>query len=74
MKQRGKHPSTTIARFAFFVVRAPELSSQVDPDSHVKYPGIIFDKRITWRLHIEMIGTKSFRTYITILSYSKVSV
>jgi hypothetical protein len=24
--------------------------------NHVKYLGVIFDKRITWRLHIEMIG------------------
>jgi hypothetical protein len=25
---------------------------------------VIFDKRITWRLHIEMIEAKTFRTFI----------
>jgi hypothetical protein len=32
----------------------------------VKYVGLIFDKRITWRLHVEMIETKTFRTFIRI--------
>jgi hypothetical protein len=31
---------------------------------HVTYVGVIFDKRITWRLHIEMIEAKAFRTFI----------
>jgi hypothetical protein len=35
---------------------------------HVKYLGIILDKGITWRLHIEMIETKAFRTIIRIYS------
>jgi hypothetical protein len=34
--------------------------------SHVKYLGVIFDKRITWRLHIEMIEAKAFSTFIRI--------
>jgi hypothetical protein len=34
--------------------------------NHVKYLGVIFDKRITWRLHIEIIETKIFRTFIRI--------
>jgi hypothetical protein len=34
--------------------------------NHVKYLGVIFDKRITWRLHIEMIEAKAFRTFIRI--------
>jgi hypothetical protein len=29
-----------------------------------KYLCVIFDKRITWRLHIEMIKVKAFRTFI----------
>jgi hypothetical protein len=37
----------------------------------VKYLGAIFDIRITWRLHIEMIEAKAFRTFIRI--YSEVS-
>jgi hypothetical protein len=35
---------------------------------HVKYLGVIFDKRITWRPDIEMIETKAVRTFITIYS------
>jgi hypothetical protein len=27
----------------------------------VKYLGVIFDKRMTWRLHIQMIDVKAFR-------------
>jgi hypothetical protein len=34
--------------------------------SRVKYLGVIFDKRITWRLHIEMIEAKAFRIFIRI--------
>jgi hypothetical protein len=30
----------------------------------VKYLGVIFDKRMIWRLHIQMIETKAFRTFI----------
>jgi hypothetical protein len=37
----------------------------------VKYLGIIFDKRMTWRLHTEKIEAKAFRTFI--IPYSKVS-
>jgi hypothetical protein len=32
--------------------------------SHVKYLGVILDKKITWRLHIEIIEAKAFRTFI----------
>jgi hypothetical protein len=28
--------------------------------NHVKYLGVIFDKRIIWRLHIEIIEAKTF--------------
>jgi hypothetical protein len=34
----------------------------------VKYLGVIFDRRITWRLHIEMIEAKAFRTFIRVYS------
>jgi hypothetical protein len=30
----------------------------------VKYIDVIFDKKMTWRPHIEMIETKAFRTFI----------
>jgi predicted transcriptional regulator len=39
--------------------------------NHVKYLGVIFDKRITGRLHIEMIEAKVFRTFIRIYSLFK---
>jgi hypothetical protein len=31
--------------------------------SHVKYLGVVFGKRITWRLHIETIEVNAFRTF-----------
>jgi hypothetical protein len=34
----------------------------------VKYLGVIFDKRITWRLHIKRIKPKALRTFIRIYS------
>jgi hypothetical protein len=37
----------------------------------VKYLGVIFDKRITWRLHIEMIEAKAFSTFIRVYSLFK---
>jgi hypothetical protein len=39
--------------------------------NHVKYFSVIIDKRITWRLHIEMIEAKAFRTFIRIYSLLK---
>jgi hypothetical protein len=32
--------------------------------NNVKHHGVIFDKRITWRLHMEWIVAKAFRTFI----------
>jgi hypothetical protein len=42
--------------------------------NHVIHLGIIFDKRITWRLHIEMIEAKAFRTFIRIYFKFKMGV
>jgi hypothetical protein len=39
--------------------------------NHIKYLGVIFDKKITWRLHIEMIEAKAFRTFIRVYSLFK---
>jgi hypothetical protein len=33
-----------------------------------KYLGVIFDKRVTWRVHIEMIKAKAFRTFVGVYS------
>jgi hypothetical protein len=38
---------------------------------HVKYLGIIFDKRIRWRLCTEMIKAKAFRAFIRVSSLLK---
>jgi hypothetical protein len=36
-----------------------------------KYLVVIFDKRITWRVHIEIIEARAFRTFIRIYSLFK---
>jgi hypothetical protein len=66
----------TQAIYLFHRLRPPEayLTSNgwnIPFISHVKCLGIIFDKRITWRLHIEMIEAKAFRTFIIIYSLFK---
>jgi hypothetical protein len=38
---------------------------------HIKYLSVIFDKRITWRLHIGMIESKTFRAFVRIYSLFK---
>jgi hypothetical protein len=37
-----------------------------------KYLCVIFDKRITWRLQIEMIETKTFRTFVRVYSLFRI--
>jgi hypothetical protein len=39
--------------------------------NQVKYLGVIFDKRITWRLHLEVIEARAFGTFIRICSLLK---
>jgi hypothetical protein len=39
--------------------------------NNVNYLGVIFDKKITWRPHIEMIEAKSLRKFIRIYSLFK---
>jgi hypothetical protein len=41
---------------------------------HIKYLSVIFDKRITLRLHMEMTEAKAFRTFIRLYSLFKMSV
>jgi hypothetical protein len=36
-----------------------------------RYLGVIFNKRITWRLHIAMIESNAFRTFIRVYSLFK---
>jgi hypothetical protein len=37
----------------------------------IKYLGVIFDKKITWSLHIQTVETKAFRTFIRVYSLFK---
>jgi hypothetical protein len=37
----------------------------------VKYLGVLLDKTMTWRLHVQMIEAKAFRTFICIYSLFK---
>jgi hypothetical protein len=39
--------------------------------NRAKYLGVMFDKRITWSLHTELIEAKAFRTFIRIYSRLK---
>jgi hypothetical protein len=39
--------------------------------NNVKYLGVIFDKKITWRSHIEMIEAKAFTAFVTTYSIFK---
>jgi hypothetical protein len=39
--------------------------------SNVKYLRVIFDERMIWRLHIETIHSKAFRTFIRLYSLFK---
>jgi hypothetical protein len=39
--------------------------------NNVKYLGVIFNRKITWRLHIKMIKTKAFRAFIRVYSLFK---
>jgi hypothetical protein len=42
--------------------------------NHVKHLGVILDKSIIWRWHIETIEAKAFRKFIRIYFLSKMSV
>jgi hypothetical protein len=37
-------------------------------ESHVKYPGVISHKTITWIMHIEMIKAKAFTIFLRVYS------
>lgn len=39
--------------------------------NQVKNLGVVFDSRIAWRLHIEMIEAKAFRTFVKMYSLLK---
>jgi hypothetical protein len=40
--------------------------------SHAKRLGVILNKRITWRLHIEITEATAFRTFIRAISLFKI--
>jgi hypothetical protein len=39
--------------------------------NNVKYLGLIFNKRMIWRLHVQMMEAKAFRTFIRLCSLFK---
>jgi hypothetical protein len=39
--------------------------------NHVKYLGVMFDRKITWRIHTETIEAKAFRTFLRVYSLFK---
>jgi hypothetical protein len=39
--------------------------------NNVNFLGVIFHKKVTWRLHREMIEAKAFRTFVRIYSLPK---
>jgi hypothetical protein len=43
-------------------------------ENNVKYLGVIFGKKITWKLHIETIEAKAFRTIILSWPFTKLSL
>jgi hypothetical protein len=51
-------------------LRSPEVDLTFNGQNipfvnHVKYLGVIFDDRITWRLHTEMTEAKAFRIFLS---------
>jgi hypothetical protein len=64
------------AAIYFYRSRPPEslltvIGKNISFISSVIYLGVIFDKRITWRLHIETVETKPFRIFIRLYSLLK---
>jgi hypothetical protein len=41
--------------------------------NNVKYLGVIFDEKIAWKLHIEMMGAKTLKHLLMYIPYSKAS-
>jgi hypothetical protein len=66
----------TRAIYFFHRIRPPESLPTLNGRNiafvnSAKYLGVIFDKRITWRPHIETIEAKVFRTFIRVYSLFK---
>jgi hypothetical protein len=67
---------TTWAIYFSHRLRPPEVHLTMNGRNipfvnHVKYLSLIFSKRITWRLHIEMIEAKVFRIFTVVYSLFK---
>jgi hypothetical protein len=65
----------TFGRFTSQRLRQPEAHPTLNGGNftfvnHVKYLGVVFNERITWRFHIEMIEA-NFRTFIKVYSLFK---
>jgi DUF2075 family protein len=71
MQSLGKGTSTIERLFPVGSVRRLYNATLLIGGFDVKYLGVIFDKKVTWRLHIEMIEAKAFRIFIRIYSLFK---
>jgi hypothetical protein len=49
-------------------LRPSEACLTLNGRNHRRYLGVIFDKKVTWRMRIEMIEAKAFRTFTSIYS------
>jgi hypothetical protein len=66
----------TRAIYFFHRIRPPESLLTLNERNipflkSVKYLGVMFYKKIAWRLHIETVTTKAFRTFIRLYSFFK---
>jgi hypothetical protein len=65
-------PSTSLINLTTWVSSCIERTWTPLRES-CNYLGEVFDKRITCKLHIEMIEAKAFRTLLVTIPYSQVS-
>jgi hypothetical protein len=57
-----------IAPFIYLTDRQAEVHLTFNGINYIKHPGVIFNKRIAWRLNTEMIETKDSRSFIRLYS------
>jgi hypothetical protein len=57
--------------YTMSVARFYKVEILVSISYRIKNLGVIFDKRITWILHIKMIQAKAFRTFENLLPIEK---
>jgi hypothetical protein len=71
MRQIAKIVSLFGNSSAASVQSRPGVSAGTSKSMRIRHRGYIFDKKITWGLHIETIEAKAFRTFIRVYSLFK---